>query len=172
MEAEKAPEKTSSSIVKTAIVVGVCILAPAIVGLLVYQFVIAPRLAPSEEPKTPIAEGAYSPTIETIELPQDKATVLSDDPNLVPPLLMYQVAIVCDSLETRTIIEQRLPHFIALVSKLHRNRRLSELNDPYVQESILRQAKQEGNLLLKQFAPEGTHEIIEVMHLSFTLYPL
>ncbi len=172
MAEEQTDAEKKGSLLRTLIIVGICVLAPAIVGLLAFQFFISPRLEAAALEETPPIESAFPAGVTTIELPEDRATVISDDPNFVPPLLVYQVAIVCDSQETADIVNTRRAHFIAMVSKLHRNRTMSELNDPYVQESILRQARQESNVLLEQFAPGAGHEVLEVMHLSFTLISL
>jgi len=64
--------------------------------------------------------------------------------------------------------------FVAILVELHDSRTKAELNDPVVKESILRQAKQEANALLKrvQEKEDPTVEIIEVMYTEYTVIEL
>ncbi len=132
-----------------------------------YQITEAQRLA-REWPTDP--EPVILPTgTEPFEFPEAQATVLSDNPNLTASVLLYRVAMICDSVETVTIVRDKQMFFMALLDKMHQNRSRSEWNDPQVQEQILKQAKQEANNLLSQLAGEGKHQVIEMMYIKLGL---
>jgi flagellar basal body-associated protein FliL len=171
-EQDKAGGK-SSGLVRNIIIAGIIILVPAILALVIYNFIISPIVAGNSDAEAPPEK------IETIPaeamsfvFPEAQATVLSTESDVSSPLLIYQVALVCADQATWALVEAKQTWFESLINKLHRNRTRQELNDPVVQETILKQSKQEANQLLRKFNPGGTEEILEVMHVKFAIFEL
>ncbi len=164
--------KASSSLVKSLIILGIVILVPAILGLVTFQFVLRPMLGKDSTTQTEFEYDVIPPTAVTLEFQEDQVSVLTDDPNVSSPLLIYQIAMVCKNAQTASLIQDRLPHFRAKILQLHRNRMRSELNDPYMQDTLLRQSRQEANILLRQFDPHGSQEVLDVMYTKFTIFDL
>lgn len=166
------------------------VIVPLVLALVVFQFVVKPMLAPAaeaehaEEHAEEEHEDAIPETATPIEFPETQASVLSDDPDLAAPVLIYKVAMIVDTPETAALISgggggehggggaSKQVFFTAMLDKLHRNRTRSELSDPQVQETILKQARQEANNLLKRLAPEHEHKVLDVMYVKFGLIDL
>ena len=69
--------------------------------------------------------------------------------------------------------KSRKPFFSSILLKLHSNRTKTEMNDPRVKESILRQAKQECNAIMKKLFPEDEHaEVLDVLHIKYTIFEI
>jgi len=164
--------KGSSSIVRTIVVLGITILVPAITALVLFLFVIKPMLAPKEPVQVQEPTDTIPVAAVTIEFDETQVTVLTDNAAGPAPLLVYQVAMACSDAETMAVVEAKKTWFSAMLNRLHRNKTRSELNDPAIQEAILRQSKQEANELLKKLAPETKGQIIEVMYLKYTIVDL
>lgn len=172
-EAAAAEEQQSSPLVKTLIGVGIIVLVSAILAAVTFQFVIRPLVAPAAAPEAAPPTDLIPPTAVSFDFPEMQATVLTDDPGAAAPLLMFQLSLLCANAETVTVIQSRQSLFVALVNKLHRNRTRSELNDPYVQESLLRNAEQEINALLGRLAVDGSAiRVMQADYLKFTIYDL
>jgi len=161
-----------SRILRMVIVGGIIVLVPAILGLVTFNFVIQPLLAEGATKEEQPPDDIIPPTAATIEFPEMQGAVIPEDPNTAAPVLLYQVGMAVDKPETASLVESKMTYFKAMIAKLHRNRTRSELNDAYVQESIRKQARQEANILLNRMAPEGDHEVLEVMHLKFAILDL
>lgn len=162
----------SSTFLRTLIIVSIIALSGALLALAFNYFVLAPLIgggsaAGPTDPKEVILEG-----VQVYEFPEERVTVLMDDPEVSPPLLIFKVAMACDSLDTHAVVTNNQAWFRSMLLKLHRNRTLTELSDPYVQESILKQAKQEAGALLNKFGVTSQNAIIEVMYVQFTIFDL
>ncbi|MBI1318624.1 MAG: hypothetical protein GC168_06715 [Candidatus Hydrogenedens sp.] len=170
---ENASPKGGSPLVRWIIMGGFVVLVPTILALLVFQFILRPMLsgeaAPPPEPEISdaIPEGAVP-----LEFAESQGAVLPDSPDLTAPILMYRVAMVCDSQLTSDLITAQMVYFTAMLDKLHRNRTRSELSDPQVQATILKRAEQEANTLLKRLSPKEDHKVLEVMYTKYGLIDL
>jgi len=166
-------EETSSPVVKTVIAVGIIVLVAAILAVVTFQFVVRPMVAPSAAPAAAAPSDLIPATAVSFDFPEMQATVLLNDPDAAAPLLMFQITLLCASPATLDAIMARQSLFISLVNKLHRNRTRTELNDPYVQESLLRNVEQEINALLRRVAPAATDiRVLQADYLKFTIYDL
>ncbi len=166
--------KGKSSVARLAIIGGIAVIAPAVLALALFNFVFRPLLADdasTPKPQQPVQEGLPATAI-AYEFPEAQATVAAQDFESGAPLLIYQVALICDSPDTQLLLEQRNTWFNAMIGKLHRNRTRAELGDPYIQDTILRQIRDEANNLLEQFAPKGKNRIIEAMYIKFAIFDL
>jgi len=182
MADEKAPEqqgqqKASSNIIKLLLIGGASILVPAVVAVVVFLFVLKPILVKSNTDTSPVENvtdvGDTIPsTAVIVKFDEAQATVISQKSDSPSPLLIYQVALSCSGPEVSAVIEGKKEYFTALINKIHRNRTQTELNDPGVQEALLKQTKNEANQLLKKLAPGINGNILEVMYLKYTIVEL
>lgn len=183
-----APQK-SSSLVKYIILATVMVLVPAGIAVALVLFVVQPRLAaPPETPQHQEHAGeAFPAEAFTVDFDEAQANVMTDNPNAPAPLLTYAVSIVMTGGEAGggggghggggedarvKLIKGKQSFFTAMLGKLHRNRTRKELNDPQVQESILKQAKQEANVILKKLFHEEDFQVIEVMYTKYAIFDL
>ena len=168
---QQAPSR-ASKLIRSVVTLGIVILVPMILALLAVNFILLPMLA--EEPAdqdTPEESGLPADAV-IVEFEEDRASLVAQSPDESAPLLMYQVAMAVDSTGTATLIENKKPLFRAMLSELHRNRTRSELNDRYIQDTILEQARQKANQLLRQLAPNAEHTVYKVMYTSYTILDL
>lgn len=173
---EQPAEKKKSLLVP--ILFAVALMLPAMLGLIVFRLVILPRVTADETATAesgPVAEETteYTPEMQILELPEDQATVTPPNFDAASPLLMYKVALTCANAQTVSVIESYKPMFIALVAKLHRNRTRAELADPFVQETILKQVREEANALLQKLTSKSDNKnlirVIEAVYVKFTI---
>jgi flagellar basal body-associated protein FliL len=194
---EEAPktEPKSSSMMKTIIIGAVMVLVPAIIAIALVVFVVLPRAVKSGENKEAKAktgetteaeegEGEGLEGVVTIEFPEAQVNVQSANPNEPAPLLTYAVFMAVSGLEAgggeggekggggKKILEDHKSWFTAMLGTLHRGRTLAELNDPQMQESILKQAKSEANALLKKIQPKGKLKVVEMKYTKFVIFQL
>ncbi|MBI2421846.1 MAG: hypothetical protein HYV27_03370 [Candidatus Hydrogenedentes bacterium] len=170
-------EQKSSPLVKNLILYGTALLVPAILGASTFLFLIKPRLEGAvtiEEPMMETPSDALPMDVQEVTFDQETTSTVVDDPDLAPPILMYQIALSVKNTETKTLIEAKKAYFQARITRLHGNRTEKELKDPFVQDTILRQIKQESNTLLKRLAPESEVdlEVLEAMYLKFSVMAL
>ena len=70
------------------------------------------------------------------------------------------------------VIENNMSWFTSAISDLHQFKTRDELNDPIVKQSLLRQARQETNNLLRQLTGNEEHRVVRVMHTQYTVMDL
>jgi flagellar basal body-associated protein FliL len=184
MPEEPKKAKGSSKMVGTIITLAVVIIVPAVLALAAWFYVVRPMVsgpAPSETaPKEEEVKKEESLALAVAhDFKEAQVSVAVEDPQASAPLLIFQVSFVCNSAETAELVKTKESLFVAMLLKLHSNRTRSELNDPYVCETILRQAKQEANALLKRVKPAEEEkseapepEVLEVMHIKFAIIEL
>lgn len=141
------------------------VLTFAIIGLVVFRFVIQPRL----EPDT--AEHAATVNKNAVMVPFDEAftTVIMPSENMLASTLLYKVSLECSNQETADLVTSHMPQFVALIRKLHSYKTRAELDDPLVEESIRKQILQEGNALLDELqgGENPENRIVAVYHEKF-----
>ena len=168
--AEKAG--TSPFIKYTLVLLGV-ILVSASVGLAVYKFLVkpmfnTPQIAAAPEDEIP----PFPAGMATVDFDDMYITVQTEDPDLVSPLLVTQVALSCVDQATVDVVMAKKQYFAAEILNLHQGRTRAELNDALVRNSILEQIKQRANYLLKRLAPNQDLTILNAMHLKFAIMDL
>lgn len=195
-EKEKAPEGEAeatpkSGLVKMLAIVAAVLIVPTALAAGVYIFVLAPRLQPAdpkakaehtEEGGEDAAKGEEEhgggekmAGASAVEFEDESVNIAADGPNAKAAILTYKCAIVVNSEELATEIGEKTkkPFFSSILLRLHSNRTKTELNDPRVKESILRQAKQEANALLKKLFPENKEaKIVDVLHVKYTIFDI
>jgi hypothetical protein len=78
----------------------------------------------------------------------------------------------CSSPEVQLVINNNLSWFIAKINELHQNKTRSELNDPYVKNTLKKQIRQEANTLIQRLVPDLDGEVIEAMYLKYGIMDL
>ncbi len=172
---QQAPQKSSSSLVKVLLIGGASILIPAISAIVVFLFVLKPMLVDNSDATSATAvdaSDAIPATAVIVKFDETQATVITQKADAPSPLLIYQLAMSCSDSDVSAVIESKKEYFTALINKIHRNRTRTELNDPGVQEALLRQVKNEANQLLKKLSPGIKGTILEAMYLKYTIVDL
>ncbi len=163
-----APEegaKGKRSIVRVLGVVLGIIMIFAIAGLLVFRFVVQPRL--NADP----AQQTATQSLNTIPFSFEEAyvTVIMPSENMLASTLLYKVTFECSDQETANLVIKYQPRFVAMLRKLHSYKTRSELDDPLVEESIRKQILQEANSLITELtgAEDPEKRIVAVYHEKF-----
>lgn len=203
MADDKKAAKGGSNLMGTLVTLAIVIIVPAVLAGVAVKFVVMPLVASpadtSQEEEAKKAEEEKKKEETSLEgavaydFKEAQASVIPDTPDSAAPLLLYQVSMACNHAGTAELIKSKESWFISMLAKLHRNHTRAELNDPYVEDTILRQAKQEANDLLKRCGSvpeggggEGGHggggaavpedagppEVLEVMHIKFAVVDL
>lgn len=182
-----------SGLVKMLVVGAVAVVVPVVAAVGIYMFVLAPRLqaADSASGEHGAAEaggehgdmaeaheeehGASMADAAAVEFDEESVNVLPEAPGGKVALLSYKCALVVPNAEMAELVgdKSRKPFFSSILLKLHSNRTKTELNDPRVKESILRQAKQEANAMMKKLFPENEHaQVLDVLHIKYTIFEI
>jgi len=168
------PARKLPGVVKQVIVVLVLVIFSAAGGMAIYKFMLAPKLEVEKEPEPE----EFSDNIPTGAVAHDfeetQTAVVNNDPNAPNSVLIYTVSMICANEETKALVEKNKQWFTAMLSDLHRNRTKEELADPGVEKSILDEAREQANSLLRRLQPQPKPEIkvIQVLHLKFTVFTL
>lgn len=190
--AEGAEAPAKSGIAKLAVLAAAVVIVPLAAAVGVYMFVLAPRLQPAEPAaEHGAAHGDDSHGDESggdahgghddmghaaaVEFDDESVNVLPSEEGGKPALLTYKCAIVVNNhdLELAVGDKAKKPFFSSILLKLHSNRTKTELNDPRVKESILRQAKQEANAMVKKLFPDmADAKVLDVLHIKYTIFEI
>ena len=171
------PVKKPSGLVKGVVVLLMVLLLPAIGGLATYKFYMLPKLEEvkkENKPKGEAEDQTIPPEASAVALEEAQTAVASSDPTAATSMLVYAVAIVCSNLEAKEIVTKNKEWFVAMLADLHRNKTRADLEDPLVEKSILEQAREQANALLKRFQKKPNPEvrIIQVLHTKYSVFAL
>ncbi|MCX8065064.1 MAG: hypothetical protein N3G21_07820 [Candidatus Hydrogenedentes bacterium] len=163
-----------SSIIRVLVTGGISIIVPALCAVLVFLFFLKPMLVTqiqgNEVVSTPTDSGdVIPPNAVIVKFDEAQATVITPRNDAPSPLFIYQVAMSCSDAEVASLIEGKKEYFTAMINKIHRNKTRVELNDPAVQEALLRQTKEEANQLIRKLSPGLKGKVLEVMYLKYTI---
>ncbi len=174
MAEEPVEGKKKSSFIMNAVLFSAALLVPAIIGLVVFKMWLLPTLSgpPPEELVVEVVDDAFPIGMTDVVFEEIQVSVQSDDPDVVPPLLVVKVAFSCATPEAAAKVTEKKSYFEAEILKYHQGRTRSELNDPMVQNSILEQIKQQSNILLKKMDPMVEMTVLRVMHLKYMIVDL
>jgi flagellar basal body-associated protein FliL len=164
---EEIKPKTKGLIGK--LIIPMVLLFAVAAGLGVYFLVIAPKLAPEEDPgegpDVPIADIPANPV--GMDFEDGIVNVLRDGSGPASTLL-YAVTLECNGQATVDFITPYMSRFKYIIDSLHDSRTRDELDDMLVfKESVREQAMQKLNALLVQIQGEKVNEeyrITNVFH--------
>ncbi len=171
--AEQEEVKKSSPLIKYGIILGLIVIVPMVLAFVVYSYFLKPALEPEEpEQSGPAVVDPFPATMTEIIFDEQQISVQTEDPEMVAPLLIVQVTLICRDPETAALVELRKSLFSAMILRMHRGRTRTELNDTLVENSILEQIKQQSNILLKRLNPEADLMVLDALHLKYTIVDL
>ncbi len=169
--AEGQEPKKKSSMMGMLVMLAIAVLIPLCAGLGVFVLVIQPMLAPAEgeaehqeEADAHAEEGhgaeAFPHGGKILNFADLKCNVLTeaDDP---PALVLFSIVLICNE-ETALLFTEKkefMDLLTAEITEKMRGRTKAELDNPQVQESILKQIQQTTNQLVKQIEPEKELEV-------------
>jgi len=167
-EKQGKASKGGSPLLRTLMVVTGIVLVSAILAVALYYFVLRGMLT-EDGGETPTELVDIIPDSATpFELDSMQAAVLTDDPEVASPILVFQVVLFCSNPETADLISARQQWFETMVSELHRNRTLTEVRDRYTQDAILKQVTQKANELLKRFSAPEDDRVLESRYKAYS----
>lgn len=162
-------EKKKSSMLGTAVMLGIAVLVPVCLALGVYVMVLKPILAPAggetggEGEKKAAAEKPaedFPAEAKVLSFSDLKANVLTEEGG-PPALVLFSVVLICNE-EVFMMFEEGkeyLDLFTAEITERMRGRTRAELENAQVLESILKQIQQRANQLAHQLKPDAEVEI-------------
>ena len=165
-EAAPQPEAAGKrSIVRTLLVWLGVVLVCVIGGLLVFRFVVQPRLNANPDQQTSTANQDTIP----VSFEETFTTVIMPSDTMLASTLLYKISIECSDQETADLVAKFKPRFVAMIRKLHSYKTRAELDDPLVEESIRKQILQEANALLAEIrgGEDPKSRIVAVYHEKF-----
>lgn len=157
-------------IIKGAIMV----VLPMVLGLVVFLFIIKPRLPEGAEPEPVDLVTDIIPAGEFLHtFPSERVHLLVDDPDMGGVMMMYDVGLAVDSEATSVLIGEQSLRFTGMIADLHKNRTQDEMNDALVQKSIEKQILQGTNDLLRRLSPDADPPMraVQVFH-KFQIVPI
>ena len=170
---EQEEKKPSSPLVKNGILFGLAMVVPMLIALAIFNFVIMPKVGDgAEEEDGPDIVDPFVATMTEVTFTEQQVSVRTEDPDMVAPLLIFQITLMCQDGATATLVETRKSLFTAMILQYHQGRTRSELNDPLVRNSILEQIKQQANVLLRRLQPEAELMVLEALHVKYTIVDL
>jgi flagellar basal body-associated protein FliL len=174
--ADSGDAGNSAGFAKILVAVIVAVVVCAAAGLGVYFTVLAPRLkaAESKAAETQPTNDAIPETAAYVDLPEAQAAAVAVEPNEKTSVLTYSVSIICENAETKETVEKNKQLFVAMLSDLHRNKTKKDLEDPEFQKSLLKQALEEGNSLLRRLQKEPNPEIkiFQMLYLKYAVFTM
>lgn len=165
-------KKAMPAFLRKAVSIGSAVLGAAIVALLLYNFVLAPRLA--AEP----AEAAEIPQpadyVTSVTVPFEQANVSAQKPvdDMPASLLLYKVAFVVSNELTAQLVENNKAWFLDMLRELHSGHPREKLDDPMLRRSIQKQAVIRANELLTEIQGRRIpdNRVLKVFHEEFFVY--
>ncbi len=146
---QQAPAKAKTNLMP--ILIGLSsVLVAVIIAVVVFNFVLRPRLADSTAPEAPKHESEIPAAAVTVPFDEAFTTVIMQSPDMPASTLLYKVSLECSNAAAAAKVKANMPRFIAIIRKFHSYRTRQELDDPLVEQSIAKQIQQEANKILKE----------------------
>jgi len=148
-EEAKPSAKGKSSL--TPIIIGaVAVLGAVIVAVVVFNFVLRPRLTDAKPPEPEKKESDIPATAVTVPFDEAFTTVLMPSPDMPASTLLYKVSLECSNAAAAAKVKANMARFTSIIRKFHSYKSRQELDDPLVEQSIAKQIQQEANKVLKE----------------------
>ena len=160
-EGAAGPGKSRTSLLIAAAIV---VLIAAVLGIVVFKFVLQPMLAgDTEQP------GQEPPSSFFVDFNDLTVSGQPDNPNEVPPILAFTLTLACRNIETVNVIEASRPRFEGLLVDLYASKTRRQLSDPFEKTQIQQEALRLTNARLKEYQSEVELGVTEVLHRRYTL---
>jgi hypothetical protein len=169
---EPQPKKAMPGFVRKAVSIGSAVLGAAIVALLLYNFVLAPRL--SDEPAEAAEPRQPADYVQSVTVQFEQANVSAQKPvdDMPASLLLYKVAFVVSNEYTAALVDNNRAWFLDMLRELHSGHPREKLDDPMLRRSIQKQAVIRANELLTEIQGRRDPEnrVLKVFHEEFFVY--
>lgn len=136
-------------IIRLAVVLLGVVLIGATASLVVWEFVLQPRLVDAV-PQAERRGAAIPPEPFMVPFDTSLATVVMPDQDFLASTLMYAVELECSDPIAKASVIQHKARFIDMIRKLHQGRTRAELNDPMTDDTIQQQIVQKSNSILSE----------------------
>jgi len=163
-----------------------------IAALAVFYFVFMPKLSSPAHGEGGGEEEAVEATAEegghegggengegaapklTVEFDETTVTCIMPAPDMPASILMFQVALECANSNAATLIESNKTRFAAKIRELHSYKKRAELDNPQLEQDILKSVVQESNALLQEITgkPSEKTRVKEAYHVKFFIQDL
>lgn len=188
--AEAAPAPSGGGGKMIMIAVGSSLIS-VIAALAVFYIVFVPKLAPpahgeeGEEAEVAAEEGGghggggghgegEAPPKLTVEFDETTVTCVMQSPDIPASILLYQVALDCENASAASLIEANKARFTAKIRELHSYKKRAELDNPQLEQDILKAVVQESNVLLQAILgkPSEKTRVKDAYHIKFFIQDL
>lgn len=182
-EAAPAPSGGGGKMIMIAVASS---LISVVAALAVFYIVFVPKLAPPAhgedgEEEEVAAEGgggghggAEAPPKLTVEFDETTVTCVMQSPDIPASILLYQVALDCENASAASLIEANKARFSAKIRELHSYKKRAELDNPQLEQDILKAVVQESNVLLQAILgkPSEKTRVKDAYHIKFFIQDL
>ena len=95
-------------------------------------------------------------------------------PDIPASILMFQVALDCTNSTAASLIEDNKTRFAAKIRELHSYKKRVELDNPQLEQDILKAVVQESNALLQEITgkPSEKARVKDAYHVKFFIQDL
>lgn len=109
------------------------------------------------------------PTSLTIDFEEALATLIMPSPDMPASVLSYQVSVTCSNQTARTLIEANKSRFVAKFRELHSYKKREEVDNPQLEQDIVKAIVQESNALLQEIMgkPSEKTRVVSAYHTKF-----
>ncbi|NUM53939.1 MAG: hypothetical protein HUU46_09875 [Candidatus Hydrogenedentes bacterium] len=191
--AEAAPAPAAGGGGKMIMIAVGSSLISVIGALAVFYFAFMPKLAPpasgeeGEEEEVAAEEeaggggggahggggGEAAPKL-TVEFDETTVTCVMQSPDIPASILMFQIALDCANSSAASLIEANKARFAAKIRELHSYKKRAELDNPQLEQDILKAVVQESNALLQEITgkPSEKTRVKDAYHIKFFIQDL
>ncbi len=157
-------------------------LISVIAALAVFYFAFMPKLSgPAQGEEAVEAAGEEggehgegpAPNL-TVEFDDITVTCIMPSPDMSASILMFQIALDCANANAVTLIESNKARFAAKIREVHSYKKRLELDNPQLEQDILKSVVQESNALLQEITgkPAEKTRVKEAYHVKFFIQDL
>ena len=183
--ADAAPAASGGGGKMIMIAVGASLIS-VIAALAVFYFAFMPKLASpahgedgedEEAAEVAAEEGGHgeggAPKL-SVEFDDTTVTVVMPSPDIPASILMFQVALDCTNSTAANLVEANKTRFAAKIRELHSYKKRVELDNPQLEQDILKAVVQESNALLQEITgkPSEKARVKDAYHVKFFIQDL
>ncbi|MDZ4860696.1 MAG: hypothetical protein SGI88_17095 [Candidatus Hydrogenedentes bacterium] len=170
---------------KTILLALVSSLVSVVAALAVFYFVFMPKLADApegeegeeHEVEAEAEDGGHgggghgeeATTSLAVSFEESFATLIMPSPDMPASVLLYKVTIDCGNSNAKGLIEAHMPRFVAKIRELHSYRKREEVDNPQLEQDILKSIVQESNAILQELLgkPSEKTRVVAAYHEKF-----
>ena len=161
------------------------------VALAIVYFVVVPKLShapageegaePEEEVAEPAeggghggGEGKSEPTTLVVSFDESYSTLVMPSPDIPASILQYKISLDCGNMTAKNLVEANKARFTAKIRELHSYKKRAEVDNPQLEQDILKQVVQESNAILQELTgkPSEKTRVVAAYHEKFFVQDL